>query len=114
MLRGSAVVILILVELSGMWFSQSHITWSTGNKIAVPIPRIQGVKVKVTSVHKLMWKNTNSFFVFQDRSIPDVSGDICPCICNHQTAYIAYWCVYCLKNEAIYAEIPCFGGTVFL
>ncbi len=41
--------------------------------MAAPIPRgIQGVNVKVTSVHKLMLKNTNPFFVFQNRSIPDV------------------------------------------
>ncbi len=47
--------------------------------------------MKVTSVHKLMQENTNNFFVFQDSSIPAVWGDIYPCICDHQTAYIAYW-----------------------
>ncbi len=35
-----------------------------------------------------------TFFVFQDSSIPDVYGDICPCVYNHQTAYIAYWHLY--------------------
>ncbi len=55
-----------------VWLSLSHMTWSNVNKMAAPIPRgILGVKVKVTSVHKTMRKNTNSFFVFQD-SIPDV------------------------------------------
>ncbi len=29
-------------------------------------------KVKVTSVHKLMWGNTNKFFVYRDSLIPDV------------------------------------------
>ncbi len=33
---------------------------------------LQGVKVKVTSVHMLIQKNTNRFFVFQDSGIPDV------------------------------------------
>ncbi len=33
-----------------------------------------------------MLKNTNRFFVFQDSSIPDVYGDICACVCDHQTA----------------------------
>ncbi len=33
---------------------------------------LQGMMVKVTSVHRLMWKNTNWFFIFQDRSITDV------------------------------------------
>ncbi len=58
-----------------------------------------------------MRKNTNLFFGFQDRSIPDVLRDICPCSCDHQTAYKAYWHLYCVKNEAIYAEIPCFNGA---
>ncbi len=34
----------------------------------------------------LMLKNTNRFLVFQDSSIPDVYGDICPCVCDNQTA----------------------------
>ncbi len=45
--------------------------------------------MKVTSVHTLMLKNKNRFFVFQYSSIPDVYGDICPCVCDHQTDYIA-------------------------
>ncbi len=32
--------------------------------------------MKVTSVHTLMLKNTNRFFVFQDSSIPDVYMEI--------------------------------------
>ncbi len=50
--------------------------------------------MKVTSVHTLMLKNTNRFFVFQYSSIPDVDGDICPYVCDDQTAYIAYWHLY--------------------
>ncbi len=30
-------------------------------------------------------------------------------ICNHQTAYTAYWHLYCVENEAILTEITCFG-----
>ncbi len=48
-----------------------------------------------------MQENTNSFFVFKDSSVPGVKGDICTYICDHQTAYIAYWRVYCVQNEAI-------------
>ncbi len=65
---------------------------------AIILRGLQGGKVKVTSVHTLMWKNTNRFFVFQDSSISDVYGDICPCVCNHQTAYIAYWHLYWVKK----------------
>ncbi len=54
--------------------------------------------MKVTSVHKLMRKNTNGFVVFQDSGIPNVLGDICPCVCDHQTDYIAYWRLYCVKK----------------
>ncbi len=39
-------------------------------------------------------ENTNRFFVFLDSSIPDLYGDICPCVCDRQTAYIAYWHLY--------------------
>ncbi len=46
----------------------------------------------------VMQKNTNRFFVFQDSGILDVMGDICPCICDHHTAYIAYWCLYCVQK----------------
>ncbi len=45
-----------------------------------------------------MLKNTKKNFVFQDSSIPDVYGDICPCVCDHQTAYIAYWHLYWVKQ----------------
>ncbi len=73
---------------------------------------LQGGKVKVTSVHTLMSKNTNRFVVFQDSSIPDVYGDICPCVCDHQTANIAYWHLYWVKNKEILSQIPCSGAAL--
>ncbi len=74
--------------------NQRHLYWVGANILC----GLQGGKVKVTSVHTLMLKNTNRFFVFQDSSIPDVCGDICPCVCDHQTAYIAYWHLYWVKK----------------
>ncbi len=32
-------------------------------------------------------------------------------ICDHQTAYTAYWGLYCVKNEAILTEITCCRGV---
>ncbi len=49
-----------------------------------------------------MLKNTKRFFVFQDSSIPDVYGDICLYVCDHQTAYIAYWHLYWVKKMKQY------------
>ncbi len=34
-------------------------------------------------------------------------------ICDHQTAYIAYWHLYCVKNEVILTQIP-YSGAVAL
>ncbi len=81
--------------------NRRHLYWDAANILC----GLQGGKVKVTSVHTLMWKNTNRFFVFQDSSIPDVYEDICPCVCDHQTAYIAYWHLYWLK--ILLSKIPC-------
>ncbi len=41
-------------------------------------------------------------FCFSRQQYPDVLGDICPCICNHQTAYIAYWRLYLVKKMKQY------------
>ncbi len=38
----------------------------------VSLESLRGVKVKVTGVHMLMWKNINRFVVLQDSCIPDV------------------------------------------
>ncbi len=45
--------------------NRRHIYWESAHILH----SLQGVNVKVTSVHKLMWENTNCFFVFQDSSI---------------------------------------------
>ncbi len=58
------------IKLTNRW----HLYWDGANILC----ELQGGKVKVTSVHTLMWKNTNRLFVFQDSSIPDVYGDISP------------------------------------
>ncbi len=84
--------------------NQRYLYWDGANIFR----GLQGGKVKVTSVHTLMWENTNRCFVFQDSSIPDVYGDICPCVCDHQTAYIAYWHLY----QAILSQIPCSGAAL--
>ncbi len=36
---------------------------------------------------------------------------ICPYICDHQTVYIAYWHLYCVKNEVILTQIPFSGAA---
>ncbi len=61
-------------------------------------PRCEGEGHKCSQVDA---EKYNRFFVFQDSSIPDVYGDICPCVCNHQTAYIAYWHLYCFKFSVL-------------
>ncbi len=48
--------------------NRRHIFWESAHILH----SLQGVNMKVTNVHKLMWKNTNWFFAFQDSSIPDV------------------------------------------
>ncbi len=72
MLRDSALVISILVDPRGMVQPIAHKLVHRKKDGSTHTMWYTSVKVKVTSVHKLMWKITNSFFVFQDRIIPDV------------------------------------------